>query len=166
MTTAFQRWSLPMTAWPQRWCPQWCLRASWGSSALRLWWNSTTVELLMGGDDGPGDDNPAGVQVVDVVHNSMLQWIDDLGSTAFIEDGSRKATPISWSNEDQSSCWLLCSSSSFYCCQSSSWWRSCCCCCCTSWWSNLRVWTRRELLDLRSGRCAKVLVMKSLGALS
>ena len=23
--------------------------------------------------DGPGDDNPAGVQVVDVVHNSMLR---------------------------------------------------------------------------------------------
>ena len=60
---------------------------------------------------------------------------DDLGSTAFIEDGSRKATPISWLNEDQSSCWLLCSSSSSsYCCQSSSCWRSCCCC-------NLRVWT-------------------------
>ena len=32
----------------------------------------------MGGDDGPGDDNPAGVQVVDVVHNSMLRWMDDL----------------------------------------------------------------------------------------
>ena len=63
-------------SWPQRWCPQWCLRASWGSSALGLWWNSTTVELLMGGDDGPGDDNPAGVQVVDVVHNLMLRWME------------------------------------------------------------------------------------------
>ena len=45
---------------------------------MRLWWDSTTVELLMGGDDGPGDDNPAGVQVVDVVHNLMCNEWDDL----------------------------------------------------------------------------------------
>ena len=32
----------------------------------------------MGGDDGPGDDNPAGVQVVDVAHNSMCNEWDDL----------------------------------------------------------------------------------------